>query len=100
MSFLEWFSFACCLILYACYWRVKHQAKREIGNLKIQRDEAQDRFEDHARELRKETAHNNELQDLLQKAGRRSEGYGDILVRLFDGFRKASDEYEKVRRGK
>jgi arginine deiminase len=41
-----------------------------------------------------------ELESLITKSTNRTEGYSAIITKLLDGFRKASDEYEKVRRQK
>ena len=41
-----------------------------------------------------------ELESLVTKSSSRSDGYSGIITKLLDSSRKASDEYEKVRRAK
>jgi len=96
----EWILFACCMVIALCYLHAKRQARRQIADLTVQRDEAQERFEQTSNLLRVANEQVDELAEISQRSNNRAEGYSEILVRMFDGFRKASDEYEKVRRGR
>ena len=97
---IEWTLFLCSLVLFGCYWHLKMQARRQIADLTTQREEAQSRFEKSRRGWREDREQLEELQEIITKTNNRAEGYSEILVAMFDGFRKASDEYEKVRRGR
>lgn len=74
--------------------------RRKYRDVEQQRKEAQERFESHKRGWSEETERVCELQEILQRTNNKAEGYDALIVRTLDGFRKLSDEYEKVRRGR
>ena len=87
-----------CLILTALLILNDSRHSHTIRVVRQQWKEAQDRFEEANADFEQSEEQLVELQSMLQRTHNKAEGYSSILIRLFDGLRKASDEYEKVRR--
>lgn len=71
---------------------------RTTHDLRQQLRMAQERAEDSRAGWAKETKQLDSLMERFERVNRRTNGYSDILVLLFNELRKASDRYERVQR--
>lgn len=105
--FLVYAYLACCAFfivgLLAEVISTRRESTRFLNLYKEERNKRQDEINEHFSTkdaLLEAESRILELESLTTKASGRSEGYSGIITKLLDASRKASDEYEKVRRQK
>lgn len=87
-------------IWFILYVPIAKKAAKRLDLLAEESAKRQEEIDEHFSALLEAESRIRELESLVTKSSSRSEGYSGIITKLLDSSRKASDEYEKVRRQK